>query len=312
MANLQPRGLVGAVAVAQRGSVFRAARFCRGALTASLVAGACLTAASAQDVPAPPWLADAGVKVYREKYIPGPANKAFAVAPSSQLGWATKRESSGRAAQIALLNCIEEVVVGPCYLYAVNDNPVIDIYQIAASDTLAVLARMTPPREPTAANETKDAGLEPTYEPKVGKLVGPTPMTSPYALNVTTADLAILLTAKDKPLVLDVIEPARDYKKPAIPGAIWIGGAGIHDEKLNKRIDQNLGRVMAGLTPKKETHIVVYCADWQCWGAYNAMQRLYVLGYRKLFWYRGGLASWTKSGLPVVEVPLSAQVMPLK
>lgn len=42
------------------------------------------------------------------------------------------------------------------------------------------------------------------------------------------------------------------------------------------------------------------------------MQRLYILGYRKLYWYRGGMASWAKAGLPVVQVPLAAQVRPLK
>ena len=62
----------------------------------------------------------------------------------------------------------------------------------------------------------------------------------------------------------------------------------------------------------REWPLVIYCADWQCWEAYNAMQRLYSLGYHKLYWYRGGLASWTKAELPVVEAPLSAQVMQLK
>ena len=278
----------------------------------ALVFGACLSAASAQEGPAPPWIKDPGLKVYREKYLAGASHKAFAIAESGQLGWAEKRETAGRAAQMALLDCVRQAPVSRCYLFSVDDNIVIDFYQIASSDTAAVLARMKPPGQLTIGDETKDTGLAPTYDQRAGNLVAPTPPTSPYALNLSTGALAELLAAKDRPMVLDVTEPGKEYKKNAIPGATWIGGAGIHDEKSNQQTDRFLARVMGQLTSIKEMPLVVYCADWQCWEAYNAMQRLYSLGYHKLYWYRGGLASWTKAGLPVVEAPLSAQVMQLK
>ena len=278
----------------------------------ALAFSVCLAAACAQDSAAPPWIKDPGVKVYREKYLAGASHKAFAIAESGQLGWAEKRESAGNAAQMALLNCIRQAPAARCYLFSVDGNIMIDFYQIAASDTAAVLARMKPPRQPTIGDETRDTGLEPTYDPRAGNIVGPTPPTSPYALNLSTGALAELLAGKDRPIVLDVTEPGKEYKKYAIPGATWIGGAGIHDEKSNQQTDRFLARVMGQLALTREWPLVIYCADWQCWEAYNAMQRLYSLGYHKLYWYRGGLASWTKAQLPVVEAPLSAQVMQLK
>ena len=279
---------------------------------AVLVFGASLSAACAQDSAAPPWIKDPGLKVYREKYLAGASHKAFAIAESGQLGWAEKRASAGNAAQIALLNCIRQAPTARCYLFSVDGNSMIDFYQIAASDTAAVLARMKPPRQQTFADEAKDTGLAPTYDLRAGNLVAPTPPTSPYALNLSTGALAELLAEKDHPMMLDVTEPGKEYKKNAIPGATWIGGAGSHDAKSNQQTDRFLARILGQLTPIKDMPLVVYCADWQCWEAYNAMQRLYSLGYHKLYWYRGGLASWTKAGLPVVEIPLSAQVMTLK
>ena len=289
----------------------RISRIVTRALTA-LAFGACLFAAGAQEGPAPPWIKDPGLKVYREKYLAGASHKAFAIAESGQFGWAEKRDTAGRAAQIALLECIRQAPTARCTLFSVDGNVMIDFYQIAASDTAAVQARMKPPRELTFGDEAKDTGVAPTYDPRAGNLVAPTPPTSPYALNLSTGALAELLAGTNRPIVLDVTEPGKEYKKNAIPGATWIGGAGIHDEKSNPQTDRFLARIMGQLASTKEWPLVVYCADWQCWEAYNAMQRLYTLGYHKLYWYRGGIAAWTRAGLPVVEAPLSAQVAPLK
>ncbi len=279
---------------------------------AVLGCAACISTAYAQDGPSPPWIKDPGIKVYREKYQAGTAHKAFAVAESGQFGWSEKRDSAGKAAQRALFDCIQQATTGRCYLFSVDGNVVIDLYQIAVSDTAAVLSRMGPPRQPTNADETKDTGLAPTYDPRVTKLRAPTPPTSPYALTITTGALAEALVDKNPPTLLDVSEPGKEYKRNVIPGATWLGGAGLHDEKTNAQIDRYLAQVMGQITTQKEKPVVVYCADWQCWEAYNAMQRLYILGYRKLYWYRGGMASWAKAGLPVVQVPLAAQVRPLK
>lgn len=266
----------------------------------------------AQSEPSPPWIKEPGQKVFREKYTAGAPGRAFAIAESGQYGWIDKRDSPGKAAQMALFNCVRQAPTAPCLLYSVNGNGVIDLYAIAASDTSAVLARMPPPRQKVTADEARETGLEPTYDPRKGSLEGPTPLSSPYALTVTTGALAEMLSSKDRPVVLDVTEPRREYKKAAIPGAVWIGGAGIYDEKINAQTDRYLSRVMSHITSNKEGPVVVYCGDWKCWEAYNAMQRLYTLGYRKLFWYRGGFASWSKAGLPGIEVPLSAQVSAIK
>lgn len=75
--------------------------------------------------------------------------------------------------------------------FSVDGNVVIDLYQIAVSDTAAVLSRMGPPRQPTQRRRNKKTQvLHLRMIRRVRKLRAPTPPTSPYALTITTGALA--------------------------------------------------------------------------------------------------------------------------
>ncbi len=49
----------------------------------------------------------------------------------------------------------------------------------------------------------------------------------------------------------------------------------------------------------KQHPIVLYCLSPECWMSYNASLRAINLGYTNVLWYRGGIESWKKAGLPV-------------
>ena len=264
------------------------------------------TPALADDTP-PPWIKDSGQEVYREKYLPAATHKAFAVSRTGHYGWSTQRESRGQATRLALYNCLKGSRQ-KCMLYSVDDKLVLDTYATSAADAETALADLKPPARPTYADEDKDTGVAPIAGLKTGKLHEPTPSGAPFAEVVTTARLVELLKAPQRPVILDVLMPTDTYRKELIPSAAWVSGAGIADDKANERIDDFFAKFMADLAPGKDTPIVAYCLDWQCWLSYNALERLSRMGYSRLYWYRGGIEAWQRAGLPTVEAPLAAQV----
>ncbi len=270
------------------------------AVVAAMATAMCY--AGTDDVSAIPWIRDSGRDVYKEKFLSGINHKAFAISKTGQYGWSTSRESSGKAAQFALYNCLK-VSSARCVLYAVDDKVVLDEYR-AATD----FGGLKPPAKATYADEDNDAGVAPISGLKSGKLHEPTPTSAPFAKTLTTAALIELLSAASKPIVLDVLQPTETFRKNAVPSALWISGAGVYDGKANERIDDLLAKFMADVSPAKDAPVVVYCLSWECWLSYNALYRLSKLGYTNLYWYRGGMVSWQRAGLPTIEVPLAAQV----
>lgn len=43
----------------------------------------------------------------------------------------------------------------------------------------------------------------------------------------------------------------------------------------------------------------MYCLSPERWMSYNVSLRAINLGYTNVLWYRGGIESWKKAGLPV-------------
>jgi rhodanese-related sulfurtransferase len=69
-----------------------------------------------------------------------------------------------------------------------------------------------------------------------------------------------------------------------------------------------MGRILAHLLPDKDAPVVFFCTGWDCWLSRNAALRAVELGYRSVYWYRGGFASWRAAGLPVVQPMLHASL----
>ena len=254
-----------------------------------------------------PWVKDSGKNAYADKFLTGSKNKAFAISESGSYAWTVNRDSAGRAAQIALYNCLKNSNK-KCFLYAVDDKTVFENYSSFDDESKAALANLVPPRRAVYANEDKDAGISAFTSLKSGQLHEPTPSNTSVAKTISTATFVEMLSSATKPLVLDVLEPGGDFQKAVIPSAIWIRGAGVFDENWNRTIEDNFSKLMTDLAPRGDTPIVVYCLSWECWLSYNALLRLFNQGYSNLYWYRGGLESWQKAELPTIRTTLHAQL----
>ena len=84
-----------------------------------------------------------------------------------------------------------------------------------------------------------------------------------------------------------------------LPGSLWLPdvGRGAIPPALDQWLDQSLLRACAG---DRSRPVVVYCkAD--CWMSWNAAKRIAQHGWRHVYWYPDGPASWSQAGFPLVK-----------
>jgi PQQ-dependent catabolism-associated CXXCW motif protein len=164
-----------------------------------------------------------------------------------------------------------------------------------------------PPQQPAPpqffAEENADFGVKPQLHLQVN--VGtPTPTAFPrnMAETLSTYDLddMLLFSPEDEyPLLVDVLNSDHKY---TIDGAYYIpmgGQAGSFTDDIQKQLAADLAEITKG---RKDQPIVFFCLGAHCWESYNAVLRAYHAGYRKLFWYRGGITAWMEAGLEVVPL----------
>lgn len=262
--------------------------------------------AGVNDVSAIPWVKDSGRDVFREKYLAGATHKAFAISETGNYGWAVGKDSDAKAAKSALFFCLKNSVRN-CFLYAIDDGVVIDFFKETENQSISAIKGLKSPWLKAYAFEDNNVGVSEISSLKSGGLHEPTPITAPFAKTVNTGGLVELMLAANKPLILDVL-PNDSVRKKVIPSAVWVIGAGINDDKKNDQIDALLEKFMIEFAPSKDSPIIAYCLSWECWLSYNTLYRLSKLGYKNLYWYRGGIESWNKAGLPTVDAPITAVV----
>ncbi len=144
------------------------------------------------------------------------------------------------------------------------------------------------------ADEDADFGVSPTRELRIAEYAAPTPRELPGGRTIRTPQLRMWLErdAAVRPLLLDVVGEGHD----SIPGAIWLLGAG-RGQGFDDAIQAQLARTLAALTGGEPGRpIVFFCAGANCWLSYNAALRAVMLGYREVYWYRGGIEAWVEAG----------------
>ena len=139
--------------------------------------------------------------------------------------------------------------------------------------------------------EAKDWEVEATIDFRTGKLHAPTPMRHARAATITTRELVRLITGAEPPLLIDVLSQASHR---TVAGAWWLRGAGFSTTS-NDRLAAKLDELTLG---NRERSMVFFCQGAECWASYNAALRASLLGYEKVYWYRGGLEAWKDAGLP--------------
>jgi PQQ-dependent catabolism-associated CXXCW motif protein len=83
----------------------------------------------------------------------------------------------------------------------------------------------------------------------------------------------------------------------ALPGALWIPGAGAGT--ISPEMDKFFHARLTTATDDLDAPLVVYCHD-RCWLSWNAAKRAIGYGYRRVYWFSDGIEGWTASGGPTV------------
>lgn len=155
------------------------------------------------------------------------------------------------------------------------------------------------PGDAAYADELADHGVaaKAELESNVGS---PTPLEIPGGRRVTTGALRELLRREPEALLIDVLANPHPM---TLRDAVYLPQAGLPGsfrDSYQRETETALERATGG---KKNRPLIFFCAGAICWESYNAVLRAREAGFRNLYWYRGGLASWTAAGLPMQPLP---------
>jgi PQQ-dependent catabolism-associated CXXCW motif protein len=152
------------------------------------------------------------------------------------------------------------------------------------------------------AGETIDTGVQSkeTLESNVGS---PTPMSVPGAQRVTTVQVRDAVNSDPSVLLIDVLA---DPHQRTIQNARYVPAAGQPGSFSDAAQTQTAQALQTLTNGNRDQPLVFFCAGSACWESYNAVLRARSAGYTRLFWYRGGLASWSAANLPMQALPQHA------
>lgn len=148
------------------------------------------------------------------------------------------------------------------------------------------------------ADEDRDWGIAATHRLRLPPYHAPTPLEIPGAQVVDTRELQAMLAGTGRPVLIDVLS---GEGHETLAGAVWLGGAG-RGEEFDDAVQADLAPLLMRLTKgDKVQPMVFFCASSQCWLSYNAALRAVAAGYKRVYWYRGGIDAWTEAELPTAR-----------
>ncbi len=166
------------------------------------------------------------------------------------------------------------------------------------------------------AGSFADAAQPPVSEPDgywTGPINDPVPSTLKGARVIHTAELGKLIRRQGGSIVIvDVSNaPRRPDNLPettqwlpvphrALPGAVWIPGAGLGDipAPIDVYYRKRLAEVSGG---DLQRPLIVYCHE-RCWLSWNAARRAVEYGYRNVYWYPDGIEGWRAAKQPTAII----------
>ncbi len=146
------------------------------------------------------------------------------------------------------------------------------------------------------AGEMEDFGIPSTTELRSAGHSSPTPLEiSGGSLIGTHAlrDLVIKAEPSMRPVLVDVLG---GNGHASLPGTVWLADAGrgaSFEDATQRRLADALQALTGG---ERARPLVFFCQGPRCWLSYNAALRAIRLGYRAVYWYRGGIEAWLAAG----------------
>jgi hypothetical protein len=148
------------------------------------------------------------------------------------------------------------------------------------------------------AEEETDTGIDSQIGLRPHDYMSPTPLGASGVSTITTAALSTMLAREDgasRPVVLGTTSPRPDFRLPTLHQLPGVFAGDLFDADAQHRLAQKADQLTGG----DKTRPVV-TAGWNSerWSARNLALQLVALGYRNVYWYRGGLEAWDLAGLP--------------
>jgi PQQ-dependent catabolism-associated CXXCW motif protein len=153
------------------------------------------------------------------------------------------------------------------------------------------------------ANELTDFGVapKPTLEADYGTK---TPTTIPGGTVIFTKDLQQVLNSQPPPIMIDTLADDHATTIPSAHRIPFAGAAGDFDDEVQHRLAVRLDNLTNG---DRSMALIFFCEGAVCWESYNASLRAMHAGYTRVYWYRGGLASWQAGGFHTQTGPQEAR-----
>lgn len=104
-----------------------------------------------------------------------------------------------------------------------------------------------------------------------------------------SAEEVVDLVGKTPNLVIVDSRKASDFQKGFIEGAIGLPNTDTNKDSLAKIIKT------------KTTPVLFYCNGPKCGRSGEAAKVALAEGYKKVYWFRGGIEEWEAKGLPLVH-----------
>ena len=115
-----------------------------------------------------------------------------------------------------------------------------------------------------------------------------TPESIDGTTRITAEEVIDLVETKSNLVIVDTRAPG-DREKGYIEGSIGLPDTDTTADSLAQHI------------PSKETNVCFYCNGAKCGRSVKSAKLAVSLGYKNIYWFRGGWGEWTAKGLPVTK-----------
>jgi rhodanese-related sulfurtransferase len=239
-----------------------------------------------------------------------PENRALASRSEGVgIGFSSNRDSLQNAVLGAIYQCnhIKGLPVGLCEAQVVNNFDLRPLYLRAVETHQQALEALNLPSEKTYANEEFGGNFTSAKGYRTQKLNDITPLTLEGVKTIVTQDLAKLIKSVTPPRILEVSGVAREVIP--LTQSIAFGGNALEDTALDASFNERFSALLALMAPDKNAPLVLYCFGRNTWFSVNAALRAKNAGYTNIYWYRGGLESWTAGRLPTALPQIRAAAL---
>jgi PQQ-dependent catabolism-associated CXXCW motif protein len=185
---------------------------------------------------------------------------------------------------------------------------------LVLASILALTAAPAPAAEPTTPSASK-SNPTPAPEPPsfwTGPTNSPVPATIAGGKVINNARQLQSLLKRPETVIVDVSNAPRrpdnlasgapwlPVPHHAIPGSLWIPGAGLGE--IPPAVDDFFRKQLAAATSDDASRRVILYCHQACWLSWNAAKRAISYGYHNVYWYRDGIEGWNAANFPTAVI----------